>query len=183
MIVSRPRGEIRSSGKTASLHIGDGCFFSRPIARVSRSLPIKPIVFLISGSLSPTATLLIRANLGMGPLDWVMVQPARPMIIPEPTELLSILRVSPDHQVSLAADSPDVNVSFIHPVLEPDIAHFELVREIADPPLGRAPRANPAPWLRRPGRTAVREIPGDQAPASAWIVGLRRRLAWPDGHR
>jgi hypothetical protein len=158
MIVSRPRAERRSSGKTAPLHIDDGCFFSRPIARVSRFLPIKPIVILIKGSLGPAATLLIRASLGAGQLDRVAVQPARPMIIPEPAEPLSLLRISPDHQVPLAADSRDVNVSFLHPVLKPEVAHAELVRQVADPPLvGRQRLRRPA---SRTETESVDQIPG-----------------------
>src|SRR5438105_8865190 len=127
MSVSQPRGEGRSSGKAAPLHTGDGYFFSHPIARASGFLPIKPIVILITGRLGPAATLLIRASLGAGQLDRVVVQPARPMIIPEPAEPLSLLRIGPDHQGPLAADSPDGDGSFLHPVLEPEVAHAEVV--------------------------------------------------------
>jgi len=122
--------------KTAPLHTGDGSFFSRPTARGSEFLPINLLVILITRRLGPAATLLNRASLGAGQLNRVMVQPARAKIIPEPAETLSLLRVGPDHQVPLAADSPDVNVSFLHPVLESEVAHAE-----PRPPVNERPGA------------------------------------------
>jgi len=135
MSVSRARSEGRPSRKTAPLHIGDGCFFSRPTDRGSGFLPITAIVIPIMGRLGLPATLRSRAILGAGQLIRVAVRPARARIIPEPTETLSLLRVGPDHQIPPTSDLPERNVALLDPILEPVVAHAQLVRQVADPPL------------------------------------------------
>ena len=56
-------------------------------------------------------------------------------MIPEPAEPDSLLCIGPNHEMPSAANSPDVNVALGHPFLESVVAHSNLVRQVAAPPL------------------------------------------------
>jgi hypothetical protein len=89
------------------------------------------------------------------------MRPARARIIPDPTEALSLLRVGPDHQIPPTSDLPERNVALLHPILEPVVAHAQLVRQVADPPPLR-PK-----WLRRPASGTETESL-DRVPGARW---------------
>jgi hypothetical protein len=135
---------VRSSRKTAPCHTGDGFFFSRATNRGNGFLSIKPIVIFITRRLELPSTLRSRAILGTSQLIRVADRSVRARIIPEPTEALSLLRVGPDHQIPPTSDPPDMDVPFLHLILESLVAQSQLVRQVAGPPLIRPKR------LRRP---------------------------------
>jgi hypothetical protein len=155
--VASPHGGAVLEEDRPSLHTRGGCFLSRPTDRRGGFLLIDRGVILITGGLGLPATLRSRAILGAGQLIRVAVRPARARIIPEPTEALSLLRVGPDHQIPPTSDLPEMDVTLLHPILEP----------VGDPVVAVRYRTKIA---RAPASSARRSI-GFSASIVTWHLG------------
>ena len=91
-------------------------------------------------------------------------------MIPEPAEPDSLFCIGPDHEMPSAADPSDMNVALGHPFLESVVAHSNLVRQVAAPPLidGQqfsrpAPRTEAQPVNQLPG-----QLRGEPVDAARW---------------